>query len=880
MDFISKKKEATTQEQSLRGEGEISTDMHLNVNAEKSQSKHEASNALQMILASEESLSIEEVNTIKIDAEMQDGIQAENTSDITEKKLINEIRSSANFDTSDINIISKAEKIIKARDKAAEVKAVLKDAAEYKKKRREEKLGEGEKLSATVMVTKLPAGFEAFEKIHRDLLQDTEASNKEFSQLKNAMQALFNKFNKRACAGKEYAYSKEFFALRDATIKYLDTHKGHRFSKKGKRRQSLASDLKEKLDNILIENKTLLEMRIDRIENSKEVYSRENDKILLDVGKLQLKASGIATEDRIKKLTPEMVRIGRVIRREKQCSEIIAKKLGKPFNPETGMDGRCLIHGAEKLFNFNSDGTPASEEDARLMDKNIAFAEAFLDEDKTKRHKYLDEIIGKLLSIPIESDYFRPEKVQKAYGKYREMSLLMINYQNIFEADTYNMEYLQHQPECVQKKLASLADVNAAFTYMIGEMAEQNGVKVSDGTYKFGEAYNSQRIEKMDEFDVILADQNNTLYVDQSSTQHLYDEYVKKAMKGKNMVECEAVREQICKAKIDEDQKEEILNQFNDNVFQDKYYCLDNSPVSLLCGVHNYYYQYIEERKNIVQTAGLEKERHMIFDSICAHMSVESEREEYESKLKEFYLWNYSSESAFIKDEKILKAAMTLAVRRAAQAKLFNNYARKEEIDLTDGDVERLIIGVLKPVLFDANGNPANEVAKQNNAWNNKYLNAYADQNMDAMQECIKDILDKIKEFPVERTLDNEYMIEHMDMVGEFNSLILRYSNLKGKFPQIFDEIKTKDTKEYDKIDSLVTFLTAWSSKFGFEIAEDCGLSVDTNNGLRKSSYVQADQEDSARFRTFYNDSLFDMAESIGIKVPGLVRIEEKKNDN
>ena len=894
MDFKSKNKEIIEQQTLYKTEEKNYSEAKESPSPELLQTKEEATDALQKILNSEESLSLKEIDTSKIDQEIKNSVK-ENSADsgdqITEDKLIIDIRNSTNIDTSDINIISKAETIVKTKDKVREVKSVIEDAAEYKKKRRQEQLGKKDdrskeeredyldNLKTNITLSKLPAGFEGLESLNRELLQDSESANKEFATLKDSMTALFNKLNQKDCNGKEFAYAKEFYALRDAATEYLDTHAGHRFSKKGKRRQKLAKDIKARLDNILVGNEILRDIRIDNIEKSRDLYSPENDAVLLDIGKLELKARHQDTEENINMLTPEQVRISRIIRREKRCSAIVEKKLGKSFAPDTGLDGRCLIMGADRLFSFNSDGSPATPEDAELLKKNLAYAEAFMDEDKTKRNVYLDELINKMLKMPIDPEYYRPEKILKSYEKYRGLSLLIANYQNLFEQDTYNRDYLLHQPDSVQKRLAAIAKLNVTYSTLISLFTDQYDVSQSDGACTFTKSQKPQRIEKMDEYDVIMKSEGNSLISDDSSNEHSYDKYVKKAMKGKDMVECEKVREEIRKAKLDDEDREEILNEFNRTVMKKNYYCLDNSNVAILENPKVLLDANEETKNNLPPEVNIIEERAAEVAEICAHLYHENEREEYESKLKEYYKWNYTSKNPRLTDEKVMNAVLKITTRKHIKEEMFNNSNRKGDINLPGDKIDRLIRGVLKPVLYDGAGNPANEEEMAKEEWNNKYLNAFADNDHEALKECIKSLFAKLDEFSVDKALDTDYVLENIEKIEEISGIALRYSNLKGEFPEIFDSIREDDQEEYENINNMIDFLTAWDSYMKNELTDKYGIAIDTKSGLVQFD-GESDPKMKKQLRIFYNNELFNKAEAAGLEVPGLQLIEEEKSEN
>lgn len=101
----------------------------------------------------------------------------------------------------------------------------------------------------------LSAAYQMLADLHRELLADTDTASAEFQAVKTTFSRLMEVLSD-AHAPVKYQQD-ALFDARQAAVHYYNTHRGHRWSKKGKRRKDLVNRIIDSVQEAVVSDETL-----------------------------------------------------------------------------------------------------------------------------------------------------------------------------------------------------------------------------------------------------------------------------------------------------------------------------------------------------------------------------------------------------------------------------------------------------------------------------------------------------------------------------------------------------------------------------------------------------------------------------------------------
>lgn len=326
----------------------------------------------------------------------------------------------------------------------------------------------------------LPAGFEVLEGLKQELEADHDSASPSFTLVKTTMDTLLltmkdAKKNERDCAN-------ALFQLRNAAVQYYNTHRGHRYSGKGKRRKDLINRIISASQEAAVHESTPQSIRnivLDQMLSDQSREGFESKKSKEFFRELAKKEAGF---DQVDEYSYKMWFRFR-------HKEVQGKNLDRDMNIETviektkeltGIKDRRVADVLTPQYEVNEAGEPVSEQDRQNKAKTEEWIERIQSPDLQVRKPVLDAYFQEILQCNIKPEMVTRKYMLEHYDEMNRLTLLTWNFPNLITDDKLNKAYFESLPgqvkEALDKRLTLIAPLAYEFHMIEQEKNTKKGV--------------------------------------------------------------------------------------------------------------------------------------------------------------------------------------------------------------------------------------------------------------------------------------------------------------------------------------------------------------------------------------------------------------------
>lgn len=388
----------------------------------------------------------------------------------------------------------------------------------------------------------LSAAYQMLADLHRELLADTDTASAEFQAVKTTFSRLMEVLSD-AHAPVKYQQD-ALFDARQAAVHYYNTHRGHRWSKKGKRRKDLVNRIIDSVQEAVVSDETLELVKWQVLSKMMSDPSPEgfSSKKTRDFAKAQArKEAGFQKVDEYSYRIHCQINYRLVIDRE--AARLYGRKERMERIPTGFNDERAMVLYAPP-YQVNAQGEPLTEQDQQIRQKGIAFYEAMESEDLQLRKPILDEAIQSMLDFEVDRKLLDPKYLLEHYEEVNAQMLNIWYGDNLFSKDRLNKEYMNQMPDSVKQQLKLRTKILEQFSVYLSAVVVNRNID-QDGRFKeenktFGPPQTPAFVKEFIKNGSIPINPDDSLSDDNPQTYKTKDGYVKPDLTINNL-ECSSL---------------------------------------------------------------------------------------------------------------------------------------------------------------------------------------------------------------------------------------------------------------------------------------------------------------------------------------------------
>jgi len=696
-------------------------------------------------------------------------------------------------------------------------------------------------------VYEVPEALSAINGYIDRILSDKEEAGPEFTELKSAAAKLKEALTGKQCKEREYNYYNELMAVYTASDKYYYSHNGFKWTSKGRSRRDLTYALSYQIVGLIKDNKVIQGIIVDEYKENELDKTETGKKLLKGLAILNAKKEIEAAPERqneleyIDNVSDVTEKLITYTHRRELCTKAIEKAAGIDISNikcKTGMD-LSTMKDMLPVFKVNSDGTPATEKDAELLKKGVDMVNAFYGEDTKKRDAYLDEMIDKYLKISIDTSDYKPSMLEKDIEKYYEITNLKRVFKKIFDADSYNLEYLNNTPGKVMERTRNIEASMSAFSNMI--------TKIYSNVYSFDVSSASIRLRQVDD----NVDENTEKVYEHISKNEKV-EFLSANEKGNEITEIikslfyegdVVVKDNELKIKVDaafdngeisEENKNAVRNYIDESGI--KVFVIEDSSTKLLKDFNHDFNQneVIDGLKYAQNNAVVDD---IYFERALEEAFVTNDQSGINEKalkvIKDYFLKYADDAHNMFYDDKMLNALAIGVAENVARMKYLSCHklydAVNKNVGIT-GDIDRVAGLFYKKVRYNENHKPLSPKDEENEIRNNDVLQALADNNTEKLYKYFDEFVDEYLNIKVNMDkLSPEHFFDDFTEKMNIAKGDLRISNIYNKLPGVIQMFKEKDAQKYQKFETKRNMILAYANLITNMMSNRYGIAVDKN---------------------------------------------------
>lgn len=320
----------------------------------------------------------------------------------------------------------------------------------------------------------LPPAYRELAELNRELQADTDSASKEFRAVKTAFAKLMEVMSAEHVIVK---YQQDaLFEARQAAVHYYNTHRGHRWSKKGKNRKDLINRMIDCVQQAvnsedtpkLVKFNVLFRIMSDSSPEgfeSKKTKEFANAEVPKLAGHKRVDEYSYRIYCQIMNKSEEAKEAERLYDINKQKALIT-----------TGLhDVRTMMYYA-KSYQVNEQGEPLTEQDMQIKQKGEAFYKAMKSEDIRLRKPILDDAIQSILDVKFDRKMAEPGYFLEHYEEVNEMMLCLWYGDVLFSEDRMNRQYMDQLPETVKQQMELRRNILQKFSAAFAAVVTIKGV--------------------------------------------------------------------------------------------------------------------------------------------------------------------------------------------------------------------------------------------------------------------------------------------------------------------------------------------------------------------------------------------------------------------
>lgn len=295
----------------------------------------------------------------------------------------------------------------------------------------------------------LSPSYAALASLNEQLQADHDTASPEFQNVKETMKRLMDLMSGEHVI--ERHQEQAIFDLRKAAVHYYNTHRGYRWSRKGKKRKELINNIIDQVQEALISDETSALVKYDTLcmiarDTSAEGMSSIKTQRFFRAQAEKVLGAGVGDEYTYL-LHCEMKRQDA---RDDKIKELTGHSKRKKI---VGFTDKAAYTFCVPFYYTDENGQPLDEQEQRKMEEGQRFLNCMESDDIQIRKPALDQYLQKILDWTPDQRLFEPEYVWTHFGEVKEQSLLLLLYSNLFVSNQENGQYLQSLPQHVQDQI-------------------------------------------------------------------------------------------------------------------------------------------------------------------------------------------------------------------------------------------------------------------------------------------------------------------------------------------------------------------------------------------------------------------------------------------
>ncbi|MDD7640939.1 MAG: hypothetical protein PUK75_00365 [bacterium] len=310
--------------------------------------------------------------------------------------------------------------------------------------------------------SQLSAAYQMLADLHRELLADTDTASAEFQSVKTTFSRLMEVLSDAHAPVKHQQDA--LFDARQAAVHYYNTHRGHRWSKKGKRRKDLINRIIDSVQEAVVSDETPKLVKWQVLAKLMSDPSPEgfSSKKTRDFAREQAKKeAGFQQVDEYSYRIYCRINYHQAIDRE--AARLYGRDERMKRFPTGFNDKRAMVLYAPP-YQVNAQGEPLTEQDQQIRQKGLAFYEAMEREDLQLRKPFLDEAIQSMLDFDFDRKMLDPKYLLEHYEEVNAMMLNIWYSEQLFSKDRLNKEYMNQMPESVKQQINLKSELMQEFS--------------------------------------------------------------------------------------------------------------------------------------------------------------------------------------------------------------------------------------------------------------------------------------------------------------------------------------------------------------------------------------------------------------------------------
>lgn len=320
-----------------------------------------------------------------------------------------------------------------------------------------------------------------FEECLASLQRESGSRTDSFNRVRTALTEFVELAKNETANGR--AISDALLEVRKAGVAYYNSHRGHRSWLFGghRRKETIERVVKACEDYVLSDDievsmrrYILQDIRKDPAETGKNDVKKKK---FFDRAAKQMAPY---LKDRFDDVSFGFIIDKNIERDDEEISIAMEKSQKQGERTETGFWEFDRMGFLMKDY-IRVNGKPASPEDQRIEDENVAMLNKFYSNSIEDRKDLVKLVLKEVLSFQFKPEMLTLEYIRENYAQIRNVGINLANYQNVIENDSLNYAAFLSLPEEVQKDAYEKADMLNALSYVADSVVQMHNISTSAG---------------------------------------------------------------------------------------------------------------------------------------------------------------------------------------------------------------------------------------------------------------------------------------------------------------------------------------------------------------------------------------------------------------
>lgn len=321
----------------------------------------------------------------------------------------------------------------------------------------------------------LPPAYRVLADLNQELQADTDSASPEFQSVKTTFAKLMEVMSAEHVLVK---YQQDaLFEARQAAVHYYNTHRGHRWSKKGKNRKDLVNRIIDSVQEAVVSSDTPELVKWNVLSRMMNDSSPEGlaSKKTKEFAKAQVRK--LAGHQDVDEYTYRyFCQIQNTFAEEKESERLFGlKEHIQRITTGLEKDDRLLKYYVKRYY-VDEQEEPLTEQERQIKQKGLNFLQAMESKDLQLRKPFLDEAIQSMLDVTVDRKWADPLYLLDHYEEVQELTLRFWNGDNLFSKDSLNKQYKEQLPDNVKQEIYLKEEMLGPFAYFFSEVIKTKNI--------------------------------------------------------------------------------------------------------------------------------------------------------------------------------------------------------------------------------------------------------------------------------------------------------------------------------------------------------------------------------------------------------------------